>query len=103
MLNPWLSFPLQAVRFGWDAQSMVVEQMMRLTGMRSAEQKPPSAPAADTAAAGAVAAAEAPVAPVETASPGNSRKHRQAAQKAAKIQKSGARASIGAPSDRGLR
>ena len=89
MLNPWLSLPLQAVRFGWDAQSMVMEQMLRLTGMRSAEQKSPSAPTAHTAAAAEVAAAEAPVAPAEMASPGNSRKHRQAAQKAATIQKRG--------------
>src|SRR5437764_1189221 len=51
MFNPWLSLPLQAVRFGWDAQSMMMEQMMRLTGMRSAEQKRPSAPAADMTAA----------------------------------------------------
>jgi hypothetical protein len=89
MFNPWLSLPLQAVRFGWDAQSMMMEQMMRLTGMRSAEQKPPSAPAADMAAATEVAAAEASVVPAETASPGNSRQHRQAAQKAATIQKRG--------------
>ena len=67
----------------------VMEQMLRLTGMRSPEQKPPSAPTAHTAAAAEVATAEAPVAPAETASPGNSRKHRQAAQKAATIQKRG--------------
>ena len=89
MLNPWFSFPMQAVRFGWDAQSMVVEQMMRLTGMRSSERAPPSTPATDTAAPVEVAAPEAPIAPAETTSPANSPKHRQAAQKVAKIQKRG--------------
>jgi hypothetical protein len=84
MLNPWLSFPLQAVRLGWEAQSMVVDQMMRLAGMSMWDQKPPSAPAADATASVEV---EAPTAPVEVASPGNARKNRQATQETAKIQK----------------
>jgi hypothetical protein len=89
MLNPWLSFPLQAVRLGWDTQSMVVDQMMRLTGMRVADQKSPSASAADTTVTAEVDAPEAPISPVEAAAPGNKRKHRQATHKAAKIQKRG--------------
>jgi hypothetical protein len=84
MLNPWLSFPLQAIRLGWDAQFMVVDQMMRLAGMRVAEQKPATASAADTAA---TVATEAPAAPVEAASPESRRKHGQAAQNVAKVHK----------------
>ena len=89
MSNPWLSFPLQAVRFGWDAHSMVVDQMMRLTGMRISAQKSPAASVADTTATAAVDVPEAPTSPVEAAPPGNDRKHPQAAQKTAKIQKRG--------------
>jgi hypothetical protein len=86
MLNPWLSFPLQAVRLGWDAQSMVVDQMMRLTGWRVVDQKSPGVSAADTTVTAEVDVPDAPISPVEAATP-ESGKHRQ--HKAAKIQKRG--------------
>ena len=39
MLNPWLSFSLQAARLGWETQSLVVDQMMRLAGVSISDRK----------------------------------------------------------------
>jgi hypothetical protein len=86
MLNPWLTLPLQAVRLGWETQSIIADQMMRLAGFGSSDRK----------AAGNFVAAfpkidgnapQAPIVPVEARAPAKSAKHRQAAQKVRKIQK----------------
>ena len=39
MLNPWLTLPLQAVRIGWETQSILADQMMRLAGLGISDQK----------------------------------------------------------------
>jgi hypothetical protein len=33
MLNPWLAFSFKAARFGWETQSIMVDQMMRLAAL----------------------------------------------------------------------
>jgi hypothetical protein len=43
MLNPWLSLSLEAARLGWETQSMVVDQMMRLVGVGNTDRQPAGA------------------------------------------------------------
>jgi hypothetical protein len=39
MPNPWLTLPFQAVRLGWETQSIVAEQMMRFAGLGISDRK----------------------------------------------------------------
>jgi hypothetical protein len=81
MLNPWLSFSLQAVRLGWKTQSLVVDQMMRLAGVGISDRT------AAKQTAMALPAPELPTSPVTAAAPARSSKHRHVVQKVTKIQK----------------
>jgi hypothetical protein len=38
MLNPWLAFPFQAARLGWEAQNVMALRLMRLAGGGAAGQ-----------------------------------------------------------------
>jgi hypothetical protein len=87
MLNPWLTLPLRAVRLGWETQSILADQMMRLAGLSISDQKaaghfiaPTALPTVDGNAP------EAPTLPVEPEAPAKRGKHRQVAQKVTKIQ-----------------
>jgi hypothetical protein len=50
MLNPWLTLPFQAVRLGWETQSFMADQMMRLAGFGSSDRKAAGNFVADTTA-----------------------------------------------------
>ncbi len=39
MQNPWLTLPFQAVRLGWETQSVIADQMMRLAGFGRPDRK----------------------------------------------------------------
>jgi hypothetical protein len=89
MLNPWLSLPFQAARLGWETQTIMVDQLMRIAGA-STERKPASAldtiktaPLAEDR--GAVAAT--PSSPVDAGASARNSKHPQAAQKVMKKHK----------------
>jgi hypothetical protein len=89
MLNPWLSLPFQAARLGWETQTIVVDQLMRIAGA-STDRKPASAldtkkmaPLAEDR--GAVAAIPSP--PVDAGAPARNSKHPQVAQKVMKKHK----------------
>jgi hypothetical protein len=88
MLNPWLTLPFQAVRFGWETQSVVVDQMMRLAGLGISDRKAAGNFVTTTTAFPTVDgdAPEAQTSPVEAAAPKSS-KPRQVAQKVMKIEK----------------
>jgi hypothetical protein len=86
MLNPWLSFSLQAVRLGWRTQSLVVDQMVQLAGVgisdrTAAEQNAMAVPTVDGDAP------ELPTSRVTAAVPARSSKHRHVVQKVTKIHK----------------
>ena len=89
MLNPWLTLPFQAVRLGWETQSILADQMMRLAGLGTSDRKPAGDFVAHTTALPPAdgVALEAPTSPVEAAAPAKSGKHRQVAQNIRKIQK----------------
>jgi hypothetical protein len=38
MLNPWLAFSIRATRLGWETQSMVVDQLMAMAGMKTTDR-----------------------------------------------------------------
>jgi hypothetical protein len=88
MLNPWLTLPFRAVRLGWEAQSILADEMMRLAGLGISDQKaagnfiaPMALPTVERKAPeGRTLAAEA-------AAPGKRGEHRQAARMVRKIQK----------------
>ena len=89
MLNPWLSLPFQAARFGWETQTIVIDQLMRIAGV-SSDRKPANAldtikmaPLAEDQ--GAVAAT--PSSPVDAGAPARSSKHSQTPQKVMKKHK----------------
>jgi hypothetical protein len=88
MLNPWLTLPFQAVRLGWQTQTIVVDQLMRIAGISTSDRKMTGG--LDTKeiplAEDRVAAAANPSSPVATA-PATKSKHRQVAQKVMKIHK----------------
>ena len=58
MLNPWLTFSINAARFGWETQSIMVDQMMRLAGADALDRhqdrdpSPRASPAGEPAAGG---------------------------------------------------
>ncbi len=87
MLNPWLTLPFQAVRLGWETQSIVADQMMRLAGFGISDRKVAGNSMADIVPLAIVEAVEAPASPIEAVAPARSAKSRQAAQKVRKIQK----------------
>jgi hypothetical protein len=39
MFNPWLSLSFQAARLGWETQTAVVDQLMRIAGARNSDRK----------------------------------------------------------------
>ena len=89
MLNPWLSLPFQAARLGWETQTILVDQLMRIAGA-STDRK--SASALDTIKMaplaedrGAVAAI--PSSPVDAGAPARNSKRPQVAQKVMKKHK----------------
>jgi hypothetical protein len=89
MFNPWLSLPFQAARLGWETQTIVVDQLMRIAGMSTADRK--AAGALDTEemiplAEDRVAVAAIPSS-VDAVAPATKSKHRQVAQKIMKIHK----------------
>jgi hypothetical protein len=90
MLNPWLSLPFQAARLGWETQTIVVEQLMRIVGTSTPDPK--AACALDTKemippTEDRVAVAAIPSSPVDAVAPATKSKHRQVAQKVMKIHK----------------
>jgi hypothetical protein len=90
MLNPWFSFPFQAARLGWETQTIVVDQLMRIAGMSTSDRK--AAGTLDTKemiplAEDRVAVAAVPSSPVDAVAPATKSKHRQVAQKVMQIQK----------------
>jgi hypothetical protein len=90
MLNPWLSVSLQAARLGWETQSLVVDQMMRLAGVSVSDRKAAAALDQNTTAVpvGDVDARKTQTLPVaHVAAPANSSKHARAAQKVMKLRK----------------
>jgi hypothetical protein len=83
MLNPWLSLSLQAVRLGWETQTVVLDQLMRIAGASALDRKAVSAfDAKEIAAPAEDRAAEAPTPPIYAGAPAKSSNHRQIAQKA---------------------
>jgi hypothetical protein len=94
MLNPWLTLQFQAVRFGWETQSVVVDQMMRLAGLGISDGKAAGNFVTNaTAATGGGDGPEAQTSPVEAAAPAKSGEPRQVAQKVTKIEKKRSRGS----------
>ena len=88
MLNPWLSLSLSAARLGWDAQTFVMDQMMRLAGGHVSDRAGEGSGANATAPPTADRETnEAPILPAEAGPRPQKAKHRQAAQKVRKIQK----------------
>jgi hypothetical protein len=87
MLNPWLTLPFQAVRLGWETQSIVADQMMRLAGLGNSDRKAAGNFIADITPPPIVDVPEATTSPVEAAAPAKSVKPRQWAQGVRKIQK----------------
>jgi hypothetical protein len=90
MLNPWLSLSFRAARLGWETQTMVVDQLLRMAGTSNSDRK--AAGALDTKemiplAEDRVAVAAIPSSPVDAGAPAAKSKHRQVAQKVMKIQK----------------
>lgn len=88
-MNPWLSLPFQAARLGWETQTIMVDQLMRIAGV-STHRRPASAldtkktaPLAEDR--GAVAAT--PSSPVDAGAPARNSKHPQVAQKVMKKHK----------------
>jgi hypothetical protein len=76
MLNPWLTFSINAARFGWETQSIMVDQMMRLAGADALDRheardaSPMASPDGAPAAAAARTAAKAQTSPeARTAAP----------------------------------
>jgi hypothetical protein len=39
MFNPWLSLSFRAARLGWETQTAVVDQLMRIAGGRNSDRK----------------------------------------------------------------
>jgi hypothetical protein len=39
MFNPWLSLSFQAARLGWETQTAVVDQLMRIASARYSDRK----------------------------------------------------------------
>jgi hypothetical protein len=89
MLNSWLTLPFQAVRLGWETQSFMADQIMRLAGFGGSDRKAAGNFVAVTTALPTINgdAPQPPTLPVEMRAPAKSAKHRQAAQKVRKIQK----------------
>jgi hypothetical protein len=90
MLNPWLSFSFQTARLGWETQTIVMDQLMRIAGASISDRK--AAGALDTKgmiplAEDRVAVPTIPSSPVDARAPATKSKHRQAAQKVMKIHK----------------
>jgi hypothetical protein len=89
MLNPWLSLSFQAARFGWEAQTAVIDQLMRIADVGTFDQK--AAGSVDTNKMAPPTedrmAVEAPPSPVEAGAPAKRSVHREAAQKTFKIHK----------------
>jgi len=90
MLNPWLSLSFQAARLGWETQTIVVDQWMRIAGAGTSDRKAggpldtiETAPAAEDR----IAAAAIPSSPVDAGAPATKSNHRQVAQRVPKIQK----------------
>jgi hypothetical protein len=90
MLNPWLSLSLQAARLGWETQSLVVDQMMRLAGVGNTDRESAGDFEHNTMAV-PVRNKEAPQSPtapvVKVAAPANSSPHPQVVQQVKKNQK----------------
>jgi len=84
MLNPWLSLSFQAARLGWETQTIVVDQLLRMAGTSNSDRK--VAGALDTIE-DRVAVAAIPSSPVDAGAPTTKSKHRQVAQKVMKIHK----------------
>jgi hypothetical protein len=87
MLNPWLTLPFQAVRLGWETQSIVADQMMRLAGLGNSDRKAAGNLIADITSLPIVDVPEATTSPGEAAAPAKGVKPRQLAQGVRKIQK----------------
>jgi hypothetical protein len=86
MLNPWLSLSFQAARLGWEAQTAVVDQLMRIADVGAWDQK--AAGSVDAAPpAEDLMAVEAPPSPVQAGAPAKSSVHRKVAQKIFKVHK----------------
>jgi hypothetical protein len=90
MLNPWLSLSFQAARLGWETQTIVVDQFLRMAGTSNSDRK--AAGALDTKetvplAEDRVAVAAIPSSRVDAGAPATKSKHRQVAQKVMKIHK----------------
>jgi hypothetical protein len=88
MLNPWLSLPFRAARLGWDAQTFVVDQMMRIAGGHISDRAGDGSGSNATAPATADLEANKPtILPIEAGARPQKTKYRQAAQNVRKSQK----------------
>jgi hypothetical protein len=87
MLNPWLSLSFQAVRLGWETQTIVVDQLLRMAGTSNSDRKAGALDTMIPLAEDRVASAAIPSSPVDAGAPATKSKHRHVAQKVMKIHK----------------
>jgi hypothetical protein len=87
MLNPWLTLPFRAIRLGWETQSVVADQMMRLAGLGVSDRKAAGNFIPDVTPLPTIETPEAPPSSVEATPPAKSGKPRQLAEKVKKLQK----------------
>jgi hypothetical protein len=74
MLNPWLSLSCQTARLGWETQSAVVDQMMRIASAGISDRKAADASDRNVRATPAEVS-EASVSPVQGVEPAKRCKH----------------------------
>jgi hypothetical protein len=79
MLNPWLSLPFQAARIGLETQTMVFDQLLRMTGINPSDRSAASASNAIGMSSGETAEA------LVAAGRRRATKHSKVAQKVSKI------------------
>jgi hypothetical protein len=89
MLNPWLSLSFQAARLGWETQAAVVDQLMRIAGVGTSDQKVGGSVDANEIALAPHdrRAVEADPSPLEAGAPAKSSEHHEVAQRILKIRK----------------
>ena len=89
MFNPWLSLSFQAARLGWETQTVVVDQLMRIAGARNPDRKAIDVADMENPAhleEDRVAVAATPL-PIDAGAPAKSSKHRRVVQKVPKNRK----------------
>jgi hypothetical protein len=88
MLNPWLSLSFRVARLEWDAQTFVVDQMIRVAGGHISDRAGDGSGSNATAPPTAdLEANKPPILPIEAVARPQKTKYRHAAQNVRKIQK----------------